>query len=678
MSRRPSRGHRASLRPGGVRAQRYPDQVPDDRGMPTDRLEREREAQSDWLDKRDQLDEGVQPDDPELPQRRRLRTHGDLVYEVALSVEIGRRVEGRGGVLRRSHPSIWVADSRLFGFTDPPADRRARALEVDGVLRTHQIQDAFRALPRSGAGACAAAIADLCDRRDLRDVGGLTVAEAEAEGRVRYGPPLDVVFAASGTDPALLSAASAVCREASPCSRLPDQLDRAAQRVAVTHVDLCVRDPYRAVAVERRWELEREGLGLEALDRGGANFGAWFARTRGVAEAHYAVGLDPVCEPLPREAVEAVLASGGSLRGAVRALGGAGSDVHRTARAAHAGFAAVRRLDSWLVDEATLSGVMSPVLEGAGLSWPPADRAVVLDRFEVARTAAGASGLPGPVIEAAPPVADLYAAGRPFTGGRWPVDAATALPLPAAEALAVHAWRVRGGIDDAVFVEEAAAVQRGGAVAAGQVGVEVDSGRADGRRVLFPAAAAGVAAVPGPGDFVSVDQAVQGLGAGVARHASPVSAYRAGQDLLVVPEKAEPAERYASAVALAAAQATGHASREGRRDARAPVGSVGWVREQLRCDLAAAKVVGALGMRYDPPPGLPLPAEAPAVFVRHRADVCRDADRMASFVIASGRGVELAPGYRAAWGVSDEPAARVVPPDGRARERGDRGKDLSL
>ena len=676
MARRPSRGHRATLRPGGVRAQRYPDQVPDDRGATTDRLEGERESQSDWLDKRDQLDAAVQADDPELPQRRRLRTHGDLVYEVALSVEIGRRVEGKGGVLRRSHPSIWVADSRLFGFADPPAARRARALEVDGVLRTHQIQDAFRALPRSGPDAFAAAVRDVCDRRDLRDVGGLTVAEAEAAGRVRYGPPLDVVFAASGTDPALLSAAAAVCREASPVSRFPDQLDRAAQRVAVAHVDLCVRDPYRAVAVERRWELERDGLELEAADAGGANFGAWFERTRRVAEAHYAAGLDPVCEPLPRQAVEAVLGSDGSLRGAVRALGGAAADVHRTARAAHAGFAAVRRLDSWLVDDATLSGVMGSVFEGAGLSWPPADRGAVTDRYGVARAASGA-GPSGPVIEQAPPVPDLYAAGRPLTGARWPLDAVTALPLPATEALAVHAWRVRGGIDDAVFVEEAAAVQRGGSVPAGQAGVEVDSGRDGGRRVWFPAAAVGVAGVPGPGDFVSVDQVVQGLGAGVARHASPLALYRAGRDLLVVPDEAEPAERYASTVALAAAQGTGHASREGRRDARAPVGSVGWVREQLRCDLAAAKVVGALGMRYDPPPGIPLPPEAASVFVRHRADVCRDADRMASFVIARARGVELASGYRVEWRVDDEPAVQVAPPEGGARELRDRGTEVS-
>ena len=123
-------------------------------------------------------------------------------------------------------------------------------------------------------------------------------------------------------------------------------------------------------------EAERVDLELEAADPAGANFTAWFGRTRRVAEAHYAVGLDPVCEPLPREAVEGVFASDGSLRDAVQALGGSGADVHRTARAVHAGFAAVRRLESWMVDDATLSGVMTPVLEGVGLSWPPPDRGI--------------------------------------------------------------------------------------------------------------------------------------------------------------------------------------------------------------------------------------------------------------------------------------------------------------
>ena len=304
---------RQAVRPGGVRTQRYPEFAPGDRGETTDRLEARRGAESDRLDACDQVDAAIDPDDEALPQRPRLRTHGDLVYEVALSVEIGRRLEGRVDFPRRSHPSIWVADSRLFGFRDPLPDRRARALEADGALRAHRLRDGFEELPRIGPDAFARIVEGACDRRDLGDVGGLTVAAAQAVGRVRCGPPLDAVFVASGTDPVLLSAAGALLRQASGRSRLGEHLDRAAQAVALRHVDLCVRDPYRAGVVERRWAAEREGLGLEALDPGGANFGAWFGRTRAVAEVHYAVGLDPVRDPLPRAAVEAVLACGGPL-----------------------------------------------------------------------------------------------------------------------------------------------------------------------------------------------------------------------------------------------------------------------------------------------------------------------------------------------------------------------------
>ena len=145
-------GNRSFVRPGGYRTQRYPASAPEDRGETTDRLEARRELQSDWLDSCDQADAAIHEDDDALPTRRRLRTHGDLVYEVALSVEVARRLEGRGGLLRRSHPSVWVADSRLFGFKDPLPDRRARALEVDGALRTHQLQDAFRESAGLGHG----------------------------------------------------------------------------------------------------------------------------------------------------------------------------------------------------------------------------------------------------------------------------------------------------------------------------------------------------------------------------------------------------------------------------------------------------------------------------------------------------------------------------------------------
>ena len=665
-------GGRSFLRPGGYRTQRYPASAPEDRGETTDRLEARRESQSDWLDSCDQADAAIHEDDEALPTRRRLRTHGDLVYEVALSVEVARRLEGRGGLLRRSHPSVWVADSRLFGFKDPLPDRRRRALETDGALRTHQLQDALRDLPVSGGGAFAAAVAAACDRRDLRDIGGLTVAQAEAVGRVRYGPPLHVVFSASGTDPVLLSAAAAVSRRCSGSPRLADQLDRAAQVVALEHVDRSVRDPQRAATVERRWEADRDGLGLAGLDPAGANFEAWFARTRLVAQAHYAVGLDPVSEPLPTEAVEAVLAAGGSLKAGVRAVGGRGERCHEVARAVQAACGVVRRMDAWMVaDEAALAGVMGPVLERAGLCWPPPDRARVVERWGLDRDG-GAVRPSGPVAAAPPPVADLYLSGRPFAGALWPAGGADCRPLPAAEALAVQAWRASaapGGVRADVMFDEAEAVHRGGRVGPGVAGVIVPGGRGAPDRPLFPADGVGLAEVRRADSGVaSVDQLVAGLGVTVAVQGSAAGGYRRERDRVVLPADCSEGP-YASAVALAAVAATGHASREGRRDAGAPRGSVGWVREQLRCDLAAAKVVGALGLRYEPPPGPRLPAEAREVFVRHGADLCRDADRMASFVLARAKGVQLADGYRAGWeALPAEDVARPAGPGERARE----------
>ena len=665
---------RQAVRPGGVRTQRYPEFAPEDRGETTDRLEARRGAESDRLDACDQVDAAIDPDDEALPQRRRLRTHGDLVYEVALSVEIGRRLEGRVDFPRRSHPSIWVADSRLFGFRDPLPDRRARALEADGALRAHRLRDGFEDLPRIGPDAFARIVEEVCDRRDLGDVGGLTVAAAQAVGRVRYGPPLDAVFVASGTDPVLLSAAGALLRQASGHSRLGEHLDRAAQAVALRHVDLCVRDPYRAGVVERRWAAEREGLGLEALDPGGANFGAWFGRTRAVAEVHYAVGLDPVRDPLPRAAVEAVLACGGSLPEGVQAVGGAGRDCYRVARAVQSGCAAVRRLDAWMTaDPGTVSGVMAPILARAGSSWPSADRAAVLERHPIAEAPASAPARPSaPVAEPPPPAADLYLDGRPFAGARWPAGGAGRMPLPAAEALAVHAWRRRAGVDADVVLDEAEAVHLGGAVGPGVAGVVVPARRGGGERSLYPAEAVGVAAARGDCGLASVDQAVVGLGVRVGVHPAPPAAYRLSEDVLAVPEDASARAAYASAVALGLAAATGHPSREGRRDAGAARGSLGWAREQLRCDLAAAKIVGALGLAYEPPRGSPLPAEAREVFVRHGADLCRDADRMSSLVIARGRGIELDHGYRSAWrAVGADPAGGppVVPVPPAAPER---------
>ena len=655
---------RQAVGPGGIRTQRYPEFAPGGRGETTDRLEARREAESDRLDACDQVDAQIDPDDEALPRRRRLRTHGDLVYEVALSVEIARKLEGRAGLIRRSHPSIWVADSRLFGFRDPLPERRARAVEADGVLRTHRLRDAFRDLPRIGLDAFAQIVEGVCDRRDLSDVGGLTLAEAEAVGRVRYGPPLDAVFTASETDPVLLSAAGALMREARGRSRLGEQIDRAAQAVALRHVDLCVRDPYRAGVVERRWAAAREGLGLEALDPGGANFGAWFGRTRAVAQVHYAVGLDPIRDPLPRAAVEAVLACGGSLQAKVQTVGGAGRDCHRVARGVQSGFAAVRRMDAWMTaDPGTVAGVMAPILARAGTSWPAADRAGVLERHPITTVPAEAPARPtAPAAEPPPPLADLYVDGRPFAGARWPAGGPGRLPLPAAEALAVHAWSRGAGVDVDVVLDEAEAVHLGGAVGPGVRGVVVPARRGGGERALFPAAAVGVAAERAGCGLVSIDQAVVGLGVRPGVHPSPPAVYRLSEDLLLVPEDASAPVAYASAVALGLAAATGHPSREGRRDTRAARGSQGWVREQLRCDLAAAKIAGALGFAYEPPRGLALPAEAREVFVQHGADLCRDADRISSLVIARGRGIEIGDGYRSAWRAARvDPEPPVVP-----------------
>ncbi len=655
---------RQAVGPGRLRTQRLPESPAVDRGETTDRLEARRTANSDWLDACDQVDARIDPDDEALPQRRRLRTHGDLVYEVALSVEIARKLEGRAGLLRRSHPSLWVADSRLFGFRDPLPERRARALEADGALRTHRLRDGLRDLPRIGVDAFARIAEEVGDRRDLSDIGGLTEAEAQALGRVRYGPPLEVVFLASGTDPVLLSAAGALVRQAPGRSRLAEQLDRAAQAVALRHVDLCVRDPQRAAVVERRWEAGGEGLGLKSFDPGGANFAAWFRRTRTVAEVHYAVGLDPVREPLPRAAVEAVLACGGPLSEGVRAVGGAGRDCYRVARAVQAGFAAVRRLDAWMAaDPGTVAGVMAPILARAGTSWPAADRAAVLGRHPLAEAPAEAPARPSaPAAEQAPPAADLYVDGRPFAGARWPAGGPGRLPLPAAEALAVQAWRRRAGAVADVVLDEAEAVHLGGGVGPDVRGVVVPARRGGEERALYPAEAVGIAAARGETGLGSVDQAAVGLGARVAIHPSAAAAYRLSEDLLVVPEDRSEVAAYASAVALALAAATGHPSREGRRDAVASRGSVGWVREQLRCDLAAARIVGALGLAYEPSQELALPAKAREVFARHGADLCRDADRISSMVIARGRAIELEGDYRSAWRAVDvDPEPPVVP-----------------
>ncbi len=663
-------GRDDSVGPRGIRTQRYPAFDRDDRGETTDRIDAARERDSDWLDARDQLDRRIHPDDPAVPQLVRRRTHGDLVYEVALSVEIGQKVEGRLDFPRRSHPSIWVADSRLFGFRDPPEDRRARAMEADGALRTHQLRDALRERRASEPEGFADRVAALADRRDLRDVGGLTVEAAIAVGRVRYGPPLDVVFAASATDPVLLSGAAAVLRESGLAETVAKQLDRAAETVALRHVDLCVRDPYRAASVERRWDADRADLDLEGIDSGGANFTEWFGRTRYVAQAHYAVGLDPLVQPLPRAAVEGVLVRSGSLDRAVEFLGASvrPGAAHATARAVHAGFGAIRRLDGWLVDEAATARVMGPVLERAGLSWPPPGRDAVRRRFELSAPA-GSARPEGPVVDDPPSAASLFREGRrPFEGARWPVDRVEAFPAPAAQALAIQAWRLESGSTSVCFMDEAAAIHAGGTVEPGARGVRVPGRRDADSRAVFPVEAAGLPTVLPDAGVDQVDRIVAALGVDVQLHRSSTAAYDAAADRVSVPADLSPGAEYVSTVALAAARASGHATREGRRDAAAPRGSLGWVREQIRTDLAAAKLAGALGVPYQPCGEPPLPREAAEVFRRHASGLCRDADRVASFLIGRARGVDLPPDYRSHWAPADRVGAPAPSRTGEGRE----------
>ena len=201
-------GRRGDVRPGGVRTQRYGESVRDMRGARTDVLEEEREALSAALDERDQVDGAIQSDDPDLPQARRRRTHGDLLYEVALCVETRARVErGESGPPRRSPPSMWVRDSRLFGYVDPVVDRRRRALEADGAVREEQIREAFRARGRGSGEEFWEQLLAACDSRDLGDAGGLNARAAREVGRVRY-VAVDDALVGANADPCLLVAAS--------------------------------------------------------------------------------------------------------------------------------------------------------------------------------------------------------------------------------------------------------------------------------------------------------------------------------------------------------------------------------------------------------------------------------------------------------------------------------------
>ena len=682
-------GRRGDVRPGGVRTQRYGESVRDLRGVRTDVLEEEREALSAGLDERDQIDAAIQSDDPDLPQARRRRTHGDLLYEVALCVETRARVErGESGPPRRSPPSMWVQDSRLFGYVDPVVERRRRGLEANGAVREDQIREAFRARGRGGEDEFWERLLAACDSRDLSDAGGLNARAAREVGRVRY-LAVDDALAGANADPCLLVAASGVLQgggdpeSASDAQRFAGRvLDRALYGVCQRHAALCVSDPGRAASIERRWEAEREGLGMAGVpDVEGERLTAWFERSRFVAQAHYAVGLDPVSQVLPQEDIDRVVEAFPSLNGAVVALGvpvGVPAP-HVLARAVREGFGAVRALDPWLVDQGTVGRAMGGALERVGGRWPVPGREELVERVGGGYADIAPSRAAGPTVDAPGTgvVSRAYVAGeRPFDSSRWPVEWPSGDALGARQALMVDRWRREsgaGGWDwrSGCYVRETEAVRAGGGVDGSVCGVRVPAGR--GETVdLFPVEAVGLGEVERPVHEVfgghageAVDRVVAGLGVAVSVGGGSDAGYDGSKDELMVPGYSRGPAEYVSAVALALAEATGHRLREGRKDFGAAEGSLGEAREAVRCDLAAAKLAGVIGVSYVAE--RPLPELAGEVFREESRALCRDADRMASFLVARARGVELEPEYRERW--RGEVVGRDVAERGGAQER---------
>ena len=668
-------GRRGDVRPGGVRTQRYGEPVSDMRGVRTDVLEEEREALSAELDGRDQVDAAIQSDDPDLPQARRRRTHGDLLYEVALCVETAARVErGDAGPPRRSPPSIWVRDSRLFGYVDPVAARRQRGLAADGSAREERIREAFMAGEDGGERPLEQRLEQLltaCDSRDMSDAGGLNARAAREVGRVRY-VAVDDALVGANADPCLLVAASGLLHGgddpegASNARRFAGRvLDRAVYGVCQGHALLCVSDPGRAASVERRWEAQRERIGAEGVpDVEGERLAAWFVRSRFVAQAHYAVGLDPTSQVLPQEDIDRVVEAFPSLNGAVGALGvpvGVPAP-HVLARAVREGFGAVRALDPWLVDQGTVARVMDEALERVGGRWP------VPGREELVERAGGGYADVAPVRPAGPTVdvpgtgvvSRVYAAAeRPFDGSRWPVEWPSGDALGAEKALMVDRWRRESGAGawewrSGCYVRETEAVRAGGEVDGSVCGVRVPAGR--GETVdLFPVEGVGLGDVKRPSHEVfgpervnvAVDRVVAGLGVAVSVGGGSAAGYDRVKDEVTVPGYSQGPAAYVSAVALALAEATGHRLREGRKDFDALEGSRGEAREAIRCDLAAAKLAGVIGVPYSPERRLP--EQAGEVFREESRALCRDADRMASFLVSRARGVELEPEYWERW-----------------------------
>ena len=112
----------SSLRPAGIRTQRYPEGDPNDRGETIDVTLARREALSDALDAEDRRSAEIEPDDSRIPQRKRHRGHDDLVEELRLSSRLRRAGEPRvvRGGRRGGGPAVGAAGDPVLG-----GDRRA-------------------------------------------------------------------------------------------------------------------------------------------------------------------------------------------------------------------------------------------------------------------------------------------------------------------------------------------------------------------------------------------------------------------------------------------------------------------------------------------------------------------------------------------------------------------------
>ena len=118
---------------------------------------------------------------------------------------------------------------------------------------------------------------------------------------MRYDPPLDVCLLAAGADP-VLAAGVARFAERAECSPWEvEKLGRTAGRLVGEFSRVCIEDPLRAESMERAWERRRG-----SPDAGSLESELW-RTARFVARVHYAVGLDPVVEPMSREDVGRVL-----------------------------------------------------------------------------------------------------------------------------------------------------------------------------------------------------------------------------------------------------------------------------------------------------------------------------------------------------------------------------------